>query len=282
MANYGGFVTYSANGMQRSPYVSKPYRAPRVVNYGTRSYRTGTNPYTARGRAYTPYTRRARRVYVPGGPSRPGGFTAGRAVIHAEKKFVDSGAGVDTALVAASTGAIVGGLVTTAQTADITGRTGRQVTGKYLYIRWSLNRTQALDVPTNGGIIRFMIVLDKSPNGGGVPAIGAILNSVDPHSMLLLDNRNRFSVLKDLVIETAFINIGTVASNSYMVHEGALGQSCGEWFIRLKDLIVTYNTTTATDAAISANNIYIVVIGEQAAANSYSYIYEARFRFTDD
>lgn len=185
-----------------------------------------------------------------------------------ELKFLDLLSA--SALVAAQT--VANGLILLngcAQGTDAVQHIGRQITMKSLY--WMLQGALA---PTTTGTcsVRMVIVYDKEAEGAA-PTVAAgvqtdIFNQDNIEAQMNLNNRDRFVVLVDEVIEC----IGTGGPQAFM-RKG----------YRKIQLPVVFNASAAaTVAAINTGSVYAIIwnSGTLAVANGTCNL-QTRIRFED-
>lgn len=115
---------------------------------------------------------------------------------------------------------------------------------------------------------RFLVVLDKQPNGDA-PAVTDILDAVTALSQPNLAYSERFKILADRVFEL-----------------NASAEPGSRRYVRMTvplNKVVTYNSGTAgTIADISTNSLYFVQIGSVAAGATAGNVYgQCRLRFSD-
>lgn len=101
----------------------------------------------------------------------------------------------------------------------------------------------------NSNFVRTMFVIDKQPNAAA-PGIGAILDSVSTVSQRNLDNRKRFVILYDKVIQ---LNVDSK------------DQARRHWYKAL-DMKTVYDSSNNGDITdITTNSIYFVALSNVAA-----------------
>lgn len=81
-----------------------------------------------------------------------------------------------------------------------TQRLGRKVNFTKMNIRYSFWMDQTISPPTSGCNVRIVVIYDKQANAVQAPQ-GEIFQANDFNSMLLLDNRDRFITLADVITD---------------------------------------------------------------------------------
>lgn len=155
---------------------------------------------------------------------------------------------------------------------DNTNRDGRQVTNKSVHIQGLLQPTDNTTVPN---LARLIIVWDSQPNGA-LPAVTALLTNSNSISATNLDNRERFTILRDVKFPQGMISdTATQAfSNGGNTHAVNL-------FIPLKDMKTTYSGTTAVIGSVATGALLMFTIGNAAAGNGGIFSLTTRLRFSD-
>jgi len=188
---------------------------------------------------------------------------------NSELKYVD----VAASNYAADTTGTVTCLNLTAVGDDNTTRDGRQICNRSIHIQGHLAPT---DTTTTDCFSRMLIVWDAQPNSGTIAAITDILTSSTSLAFTNLNNRERFTILRDCrYAQGAQNNTATQAysngSNNYVINE----------FINLKDIKTTYSGTTAVIGSVATGALLMVTIGNVAANNGGTFFVNTRLRFTD-
>lgn len=148
--------------------------------------------------------------------------------------------------------------------ADINQRNGRKIRVKKLFIRGRVtleNQTLA-STDTPPGQARVIVVIDWQQNGGSLPGITDILDTLDPTSQLKLANRDRFKVLSDKTFEFDGMRAasGTLGINRVVAKY--------KWHKRL-NVDVTYDDSNNGDHTdIVTGAIYLVTLGNWAAGTN--------------
>jgi len=207
-------------------------------------------------------------LYTPAATSTAAvrGWTGRRG----ELKYVDT---AKATYVCNTTGTVTA-LNLIAQGDDVTNRQGRQVTLKSVRIHGYFGPT---DTATLKNYARVMLVWDSQPNSGSIATIANILTAATSVSALNLDNRQRFTVLRDF--KMAYGGFSNAATQAF-----AEAPTVGEldWFVNLRDAITTYSGTTATIGVVATGALLLISIGDQAGDDGTDFIAHARVRFTDD
>lgn len=156
---------------------------------------------------------------------------------------------------------------------DNNNRDGRQIYVETCQIIGKLAPEDSLTSDTN---CRIMLVWDAQPNGAAIAGITDILVAATTHSMTNLNNRERFTILRDLVLPVGRTdNTTTVAfAHSPTIHSV-------KWFTRIKRK-TTYNTTTAAITAITTGALLLVTVGDTAAGSGANFTAATRVRFRDN
>lgn len=212
---------------------------------------------------------------LPGAVLATRGFGAGFGRSLGELKAVD----LVPAFYACNNSGEVTLLNGTQRGADINQRNGRKIRVKKIFIRGRVtleNQTfAAADTPL--GQARVMVVVDWQQNGGSLPAISDILDTVDPTSQLKLANRDRFKVLSDKTFEFDGMRAAT----------GVLGINRAvakyKWHKRT-NIDVTYDDSNNGDHTdIVTGAIYLVTLGSWTAGTNTdcSARLSTRVRFED-
>lgn len=134
-----------------------------------------------------------------------------------------------------------------------TERVGMKVTIKSIEIRFQLQSTPTTGVSQFG---RFILVLDRQPNGIAPGAVTDILSSQSTGSPRNLANRKRFKIMLDKVVPIG----STIAGVSSTPDLRFL-----KYYLKPRKSIVTeYNTgVTGNIADISTNSLYFVYFGTE-------------------
>jgi len=226
---------------------------------------------TARGRSYA-----AKRLAAGGGSipkmvrnRYPKLAIRGWSNNNAELKYVD----IAAANYAADTTGSVTCLNLTAVGDDNTTRDGRQICNRSIHVQGILN---PVDNTAGPNLARMMLVWDAQPNSGAIATITNILTASTSVSATNLDNRERFTVLRDSrfaqgTISDTATQAFSNGTNTYMVNE----------FVNLKDVKTTYSGTTAAIGSVATGALLLVTIGSVGAVAGGTFNLTTRLRFTD-
>jgi len=167
-------------------------------------------------------------------------------------------------------------------------RIGRRIEMKNIRITGSLTPLRTV---AGTDYLRLMIIYDRQTNGA-VPAIADILQTTDQaaantttaQSGINLNNRDRFSILRDLRIVPPSITITAgVATNIGIIDP--VSPLCNiDLFVRLKGLITQYkaDSSPAVIGDIATGGLFMVTMGQQApGAEGFNGGFESRLRFND-
>jgi len=188
---------------------------------------------------------------------------------NAELKYVD----IAAANYAADTTGSVTCLNLTAVGDDNTTRDGRQICNRSIHVQGILN---PVDNTAGPNLARMMLVWDAQPNSGAIATITNILTASTSVSATNLDNRERFTVLRDSrfaqgTISDTATQAFSNGTNTYMVNE----------FVNLKDVKTTYSGTTAAIGSVATGALLLVTIGSVGAVAGGTFNLTTRLRFTD-
>lgn len=255
-------------------------------------YRAGKRKtYSGKSRIFKRSTYRAKRARTPAAPASR--QTVARLTnmvrsVRPELKSVDVYQGL-TEVPSATAGIITNYiyLLNGAPVNDtISGRNGRKIFVKSLFLRWRAH----LDTAPTGGrqlgdFMRVAIVWDKAPNGVGPPGGSEAgpfwrdslifkdlsLTATGVTSPVNLDYRDRFVVLSDQTVPVACTQLpGTV-----------------EKYLRINKETIYNQAATAGDfGSIQSGALYLVIIpgnytSNQPDGNRPIYQFTARTRYTD-
>jgi len=167
--------------------------------------------------------------------------------------------------------------------ADFTGRIGRKVTLKSLYLR---GRVRAAGAGTMTAQVtpeqqaRLMIIYDLQPNAE-VPTILDILNTADPASQTNLSNRERFRILCDKEYCFDPVVSVTTATQAQMTAT----RTCYNLKLYKKlNLSMIFNAVNGgTIADINSGALYMVWIGSAVASSTgdAEAVVSTRVRYSD-
>jgi len=197
-------------------------------------------------------------------------------VFQHEKKYCDFNSALQntTLYVLGGATAVITLLNGLSQGVDETGRIGRQVNMKSIFLRGEVNSNSS---SSGSGTIRTMIVLDQEvpqSSGSGVTmSITDFLVSNQVQSQNNLNNRKRFKVLWDDIQ-----NLAGYATNS------GCPTSISLYYYKKIDITCEFNSNdngTITD--FTKNAMYLITYcgGDMAVQNPQSTI-NTRIRFTDN
>lgn len=158
---------------------------------------------------------------------------------------------------------------------DATTRDGRQVTLKSCQVQGIVGPlTDTVISPT---FVRIMLVWDSQPNSGVIATIANILTASTSVANLNLDNRERFTILRDYKTTIGGMNDASGVSYTMSPMHDKI-----DWFVPLKGLTTTYSGTTAVIGSISHGALLLVTIGNQAAGSAPSANLTTRVRYYDN
>lgn len=198
---------------------------------------------------------------------RTGGFWGPNLRPKGEKKTID----VDSATYAADTTGTVTLLSEVATGTDFTDRIGRKINMKSVYVRGFLS---PVDTTTSFCLSRLLIVYDNQPNGAA-PAITDILKAATSVAQVNLNNRDRFKILIDKQFP-----LGNNNNTATQAISGSPNVHHVKVFRRL-NLIEQFGGTTAAVGSITTGAIWMVTVGDNAAADGGVFKLCTRIRFTD-
>lgn len=155
---------------------------------------------------------------------------------------------------------------------DNTTRDGRQIQIKSCHIRGYVS---PVDDITTDGLGRWMLVWDAQPNSGVIATIALILAAATSISGTNLDNRERFTILRDKQFALGkTVNTATQAvsncPNMYEVNE----------YVKM-DHKSTFSGTTAVIGVVATGALLLVTIGSNAAGACGQLTATSRVRFSD-
>lgn len=191
----------------------------------------------------------------------------GALVSRQEKNYVD----IALAQYAADSTGTITLLNGIAEGDDNTQRNGRKAKMLSCQINGSGQNVAGNTVPQK---IRFLLVWDNAPNGAA-PTISQILTTVNSESFPLVDNEDRFTILRDMKIVLG-PNV-TTATQTYIDMSIAPLD-----FYRKINSDTKFNGTGATIASIQNGALWGVTVGNNVAGvNAANFQYTSRVRFTD-
>jgi len=155
-----------------------------------------------------------------------------------------------------------------------TDRDGRQITCKSVAVQGLL---APIDGATNACYCRVMLVWDSQCNGGAIATITQILNAATSLTNTNLDNRERFTILRDFKYA-----MGSTSNTATQAVSNSPNTTNIDWFVPLKGMVTTYNSgTTAAITSIATGALLLVTIGNQATTDCGAFIATTRLRFYD-
>jgi len=160
-----------------------------------------------------------------------------------------------------------------AQGDDNTNRQGRQIMLKSVHVQGLI---APLDGSTSPSICRTLLIWDAQPNSGSLPTITDILKTSHAITSTNLDNRQRFTILRDQ--KTALGGIFTTVQQTYAQSPTVASI---EWFVPLGNMRTTYSGTSAAIGAVSTGSLLLVTIGSAGALDGGQGVITTRLRFYD-
>lgn len=158
---------------------------------------------------------------------------------------------------------------------DYTGRIGRKIRMKNLYLRIQV---APVDQVTSDTHLRLLVVYDMQTNGAA-PAITDVLNTASTVDHVNLNNRDRFKILVDKCIPIgANVNTATQAysngRNVYYIKKyiSLASRGCSD---------VLFNGTGATISSIATGSIYFLYFSGVTAGLGPQVTWSSRIRFQD-
>jgi len=167
---------------------------------------------------------------------------------------------------------------------DINNRVGDRIKLKSLEITIFMARTG--NVGSGGGErLRIMLIYDRQPVPGTSPAIAQILQdttgATDAHSMLNIDNRDRFRVIRDWRWAVPDSIIASGSSIPFTVWDTSYGgpRNNTHAYVNLKDLPTVYERG---DTNVHTGAVYILGMGTTASGSeSFTADFQSRIRYRD-
>jgi len=171
-------------------------------------------------------------------------------------------------------------------------RIGKKVFPKYLYINGEAQYNYRLQGTTSNlidGILRMVVVWDKQPSGVQ-PTFDTIFGrtiidgteSTEVFDPRKYDNMNRFTILKDVYIDTGIYTIPPTGGSENEVQKSF---KITEYIKFPKDSQIVYSgvSVPCTIADVSSGACYVIFRSETAATEGNWNIVgcTARFRYTD-
>lgn len=155
---------------------------------------------------------------------------------------------------------------------DNTDRDGRQVHLHSVHIQGVV---RPVDAQSGANFSRLMLIWDSQPNGA-LPSITDILVSSTSLSGTNLNNRERFTILRDKRYEVG--GVSDTATQSYTISPG---MHVINEYVKLKGIKTTYSGTTATIGSVSTGALLMVTISNLAAGLGSAFDLSTRVRFYD-
>jgi len=157
---------------------------------------------------------------------------------------------------------------------DATNRDGRQVLCKSIQVTGPIGPlTDNVVLPSFN---RCMLVWDSQANSGTIATIAQILTASTSVANLNLDNRERFTILRDYKCA-----LGGGNDAATLAYSQSPSMTKIDWFVPL-NLVTTYSGTTAAIGSIATGALLLVTIGNQAAGSNMSGNFTTRLRFLDN
>jgi len=160
-----------------------------------------------------------------------------------------------------------------AQGDDVNARKGRQINNVSVRVHGMVAPTGPSATPCYA---RVMLVWDSQPNSSTIATIANILTASTSVSNTNLDNRARFTILRDW--KQAMGAFSTTATQAYAQCPTV---SEIDWFVPLKGAVTTYSGTTGTIGVVATGALLLVTIGS-AGSNAIAFNATSRLRFKDD
>lgn len=167
----------------------------------------------------------------------------------------------------------------------LANRVGRKIQVRSCFVRaWIyLEGTQTLLVSplsSAGQYVRFILLWDMQPNAAVFTAADLFNNNAIPYSQLLVDNKDRFKILKDKHVTLDPLVYNTTATQSVAGFNRTSSQF--KWYVKLNQECVYNSGSAGTIADITTGALYLVTIGSIATGTSDCQLqWTARTRFTD-
>jgi len=126
-------------------------------------------------------------------------------------------------------------------------------------------------------LARIMLVWDAQPNSGSLPSITDILNASTSISSTNLNNRMRFTILRDYKTSLAAISIGGAAQTNFA---GSPTVDELDWYVKIPQRTY-YSGNDALYSTIATGALLLVTIGNQPVNDGSAALLTTRIRFTD-
>lgn len=194
----------------------------------------------------------------------------GAIVPRKEFKFVDVVSASYAPNSAAGTITLLNGI---AQGDDYTSRDGRQATMKSVHVRGYVKATNA-SASVSAYLMRALLVWDNAPNGAAA-TVAQIMTAETSVSFPLIDNANRFTILRDQQF-----NIGSLSSLA--TASWAAGDCSAEVDMYVKlDELTQFSGTGATIASIQNGALWLVLQSDYNNVGNPQFTLTSRVRFCE-
>lgn len=215
------------------------------------------------------------RGIVPG-KTRSTGYYGRFHGKNAEQKFFDNNSLNATAV--SNTGVFLSSSVNLVPTG--TGESekiGRKLTIKSIFWRYSveLPAVSAAAIDGNDDSVRLIVYLDKQANGAAA-TVTEILEAASIHSFNNLENSQRFTIMKDELID---IQRGALTNDGSSSFFQPFSSKNMKWYKKCNIPIEFGSNAAPTIADIKSNNIGVLAISRAAACDINSRL---RIRFSDN
>lgn len=251
--------------MSMTVYQGRTLKKPAYTG-ATRIIRGGVLDTRKKYRSRVVSAARAQMI-VPSRTYRTGGWTNTKG----ELKYKD----IDSAIYQCDSTGFVVNLNQMAQGDDVINRIGRQINNQSIRIHGYISPNDTTTLPN---YVRILLVWDAQPNSAGaVPAITDILSGASSVSNTNLDNRERFTILRDF--KKCLGGINNTATQSYAMDPTVCEL---DWFVNLKGAKTTYSGTSGTINTIATGSLLLVTIGTASPGNGNQFNATTRLRFTDN
>lgn len=158
-----------------------------------------------------------------------------------------------------------------AQGDDYTSRSGRQATMKSVHVH---RLVRPYDQSTADSLAALYIVWDNAPKGT-IATIAEVLNAVNSISFPLIDNANRFTILREW-----HAPIGLVSSTATQSFANSPTTHAVDLYVPL-EAVTQFAGTGATIASIQNGALYLISVGSLATTASAMAELATRVRFSD-
>jgi len=154
---------------------------------------------------------------------------------------------------------------------DDINRDGRQAFIVSAQIR---GRVAPVDDTTLAQLVRVLLVWDNAARGA-LPTVADILTASTSQSFTLVDNTQRFSVLRDW-----HYVLGAVNNTATQAFAGSPTVHCINEYVKIGQT-AQYNGTAAAITSIQNGSLLMVTIGDVATASAATVSVATRVRFLD-